>query len=183
MQIVCLRALINSDPCLWKTWKNRLRLDCDLGHVGEGSERTMHLRSRKAAEKHQHQQRQQQAPPPTPTPPCSGFWPHLLCLTVASCPRAWARDPAHAKPQPPSRHHRTLVVGSPTHAAPGQAMGLQRTRTQPHKDATGDNRRRTRRPLRATRPQSPHHRRQASASGGSLSRPAWARARPTHTNF
>jgi hypothetical protein len=116
MQIVCLRALINSDPCLWKTWKNRLRLDCDLGHVGEGSERTMHLRSRKAAEKHQHQQRQQQAPPPTPTPPCSGFWPHLLCLTVASCPRAWARDPAHAKPQPPSRHHRTLVVGSPTHA-------------------------------------------------------------------
>jgi len=62
------------------------------------------------------------------------------------------------KPQPPSRHHRTL--GSPTHAAPGQAMGLQRTRTQPHKDATGDNRRRTRRPLRATRPQSLHHRRQ-----------------------
>ena len=44
------------------------------------------------------------------------------------------------KPQPPSRHHRTL--GSPTHAAPGQAMGLQRTRTQPHNDkaATGDNR-------------------------------------------
>jgi len=109
MQIVCLRALINSDPCLWKTWKNRLRLDCDLGHVGEGSERTMHLRSRKAAEKHQHQQRQQQAPPPTPTPPCSGFWPHLLCLTVASCPRAWARDPAPRQtpaPQPPPHPRR-----------------------------------------------------------------------------
>ena len=28
--------------------ENRLRLDCDLGHVGEGSERTMHLRRRKA---------------------------------------------------------------------------------------------------------------------------------------
>jgi len=94
------------------------------------------------------------------------------CLTVASCPRAWAHDPAHQTPapQPPPPH--------PRKPHPRGSRTSHGVATHTHPTPQGRHWRqpssRTRRPLRATRPQSPHHRRRQARCQWGEPKPASA---------